>query len=231
MQAATVSALSDYYADLFGIDHEALWQGVTVRAHTGRLQDYEGYYVAWRGDGVHVSMPPASDAQVTRDLSTAAVETLQQSDFWREFAANRGMQLIGPSTHAYSDRDPGSMDGVTIPRDEDLRSLRRTVDEADWAESGWNDEPPHIFGLYDDDRLVAAANLNPFHQHPRDIGVIVEPGMRGRGLSKAVAQQAASFAIREYGFARWGARNSNAASLAASRRLGFEHWCAQLAVR
>lgn len=86
-------------------------------------------------------------------------------------------------------------------------------------------------GLYEDDLLVAAANLNPFHQQPRDIGVLVAPGMRGRGLSEKVAQHAASFAIRRHGFARWGARNSNAASIAASRRLGFAQWCAQLAVR
>jgi GNAT superfamily N-acetyltransferase len=231
MHAATVSALSDYYTDLFGIDHAALWQGITVRSHTGRLHDYEGYYVAWRGDGVHVSMPPSGGSEVTRDLSTATVETLQKPDFWREFAASRGLQVIGPSTHAYLDRDPGPIDGVTIPHDHDLRSLREAVDEADWVESGWNDQPPHIFGLYEEDVLVAAANLNPFHQHPRDIGVVVARGMRGLGLSKRVAQQAASFAIRTHGFARWGTRNSNAASLAASRRLGFERWCDQLAVR
>jgi hypothetical protein len=231
MHAATVSALGDYYTDLFGIDHATLWQGVTVRTHTGRLQDYEGYYVAWRGDGAHVSMPPSGGSEVARDLSTATVETLQNPDFWREFAASRGLQVIGPSTHAYLGRDPGPIDGVTIPQEHDLRSLREAVDEADWVESGWNDHPPHIFGLYDEELLVAAANLNPFHQRPRDIGVVVARDLRGRGRSKTVAQQAASFAIRTHGFAGWGARSSNAASLASSRRLGFEQWCAQLAVR
>jgi hypothetical protein len=46
-----------------------------------------------------------------------------------------------------------------------------------------------------------------------------------------VGRHAASFAVREHGFARWGARDSNVASRAASRRLGFERWCSQLAVR
>lgn len=231
MHAATVSALDDYYADLFGVDNASLWQGVTARSHTGRLQNYEGYHVAWRDHGLHVSMPSTGESDVAHSFSTASLDTLQSPDFWREFAAIRGLRVIGPSTHAYLDRDPGPIDGVTQPSDDDLRSLREGVDEADWIESGWNDEPPHMFGLYEDGMLVAAANLNRFHHQPRDIGVIVARGARGRGLSTTVAQQAASFAIRKHGFARWGARNSNAPSIAASSRLGFEPWCAQLAVR
>ena len=231
MYAATVSALSDYYTELFGIEDAALWQRVTVRNHTGRLRLYEGYYVAWRGDGAHVSTPLSGTAQVTRDLSTATVETLQTPSFWREFAATRGLQVIGPSSHAYTDRDPGPSLDVTIPPARDLLALREVVAEADWVDSGWPDQPPHVFGLYEEDRLVAAANLNSFHHHPRDIGVVVASDMRGRGLSTRVAQQAASFAVRTHGFARWGARDTNAASVAASRRLGFEQWCGQLAIR
>ncbi len=78
MHAATLSALNDYYTDLFGIDEASLWQGSTVRTHSGRLQGYEGYYVAWRSDGVHVSMPPSGGSEVTRSLSTETVDTLQE---------------------------------------------------------------------------------------------------------------------------------------------------------
>ncbi len=202
-----------------------------MRTHSGRLQGYEGYYVAWRSDGGHLSMPPSGGSEITRSLSAETVDTLKNRDFWREFAVDRGLQVIGPSTHAYLDRDPGPVRGVTPLQNDDLRSLRETVDESDWAESGWNDQPPHIFGLYEDGLLVAAANQNLFHHQPRDIGVIVARGARGLGLSTKVAQHAASFAIRTHGFARWGARNSNAGSLAASCRLGFERWCAQLALR
>lgn len=128
MHAATLSALDDYYANMFGIDEASLWQGVTVRTHSGRLQGYEGYYVAWRSDGVHVSMPSSGDSAVTRSLSTETVDTMQNPDFWQTFAVDRGLQVIGPSTHAYLDRDPGEVGGVKRPRDDDLRSLREAVD-------------------------------------------------------------------------------------------------------
>lgn len=231
MQAATISALDDYYAQLFGIDRTVLWSGVTVGTHIGRLDGYEGYYVAWRGDGIHVSVPTSADGGTIQVLSSAAIEALQSLAYWRAFATTHGLRLIGPSTHSYLDRDPGPVDVIARLQEDDLQSLRPEVDEADWTESGWNDEPPHIFGLRERGAVVAAANLNPFHDQPRDVGVIVARGSRGRGLSVQVGQHAASFAIRSHGFARWGARNTNLASLAAARRLGFEPWCTQLAVR
>lgn len=178
MHAATLSALNDYYTDVFGIDEVSLWQKATVRTHSGRLQGYEGYYVAWRSDGVHVSVPSSGGSEVIRLLSAETVDTLQNRDFWREFAADRELQVVGPSTHAYLDHDPGGVGGVVLLQDDDLRSLRDAVDESDWAESGWNDQPPHIFGLYEDGLLVAAANLNLFHHQPRDIGVINGSGCR-----------------------------------------------------
>jgi hypothetical protein len=76
------------------------------------------------------------DSEVADSLSTATIDTLQNPDFWREFGAIRGLHVIGPSIHGYLDRDPGPIDGVTLLPDDDLRSLREGVDEADWTESG-----------------------------------------------------------------------------------------------
>ena len=231
MRHSTRSVLEDYYAELFGIDRQSVWNAVTAQTRSGRLKDYEGYYVATRGAGAHVSAPPSADLRVLKALAKEPVEIIRQPAFWEEFAATRALRDIGPSTHAYLDGDPGPVDGVVRVNGDELTSLRRLVADADRAESGWNDKPAHAFGLYEDGVLVAASNLNSFHQQPRDIGVIVAQGWRGRGLSEKLGRHAASFAIREHGFARWGARHANGASVAASRRLGFEPWCCQLAVR
>lgn len=231
MRTVTLSALDDYYTHLFSVDRAALWRTVTVRTHGEQLEGYEGCYAAWRRGGIHVSVPSDWSSSVHRAVSTEPLGTLQTPGFWRDLAVRRGLRLIGPSTHAYLDVDPGPGDGVERVTRDGVSSLRGLVDEADWRESGWNDQPPHMFGLYETDVLVAASNLNRFHHQPRDVGVVVAKGWRGRGLSEAVGRHAASFAIREHGFARWGARHTNAASLATSRRLGFEPWCVQVAVR
>ena len=231
MHDSTLSTLREYYAGVFGIKHSEVWQAVTVRTHVGRLEGYEGSYVAWRGSGVHVSTPPDLDAEAEHVLRTEAAATLQDRDFWDRFAKARDLSVVGPSMHAYLDRDPGPVERVVPVTEADLESLRASATAADWTESGWDDRPPHMFGIHHDGRLVAAANLNPFHGEPRDVGVLVAPDMRGHGLSVEVAQHAASFAIRTHGFARWGARDNNAASVAGARRLGFDKWCSQLAVR
>jgi hypothetical protein len=231
VRESTESVLGDYYAALFGIDRRDLWRGVTARTHSERLAGYEGYYVASRPGGVHVSAPVSAEREVLHALDSAPVDVVQSPAFWEQFAARRSLRLIGPSTHSYLDVDPGPVEGVVRVNDGDLRSLLGSVDEAELAESGWNDEPTHAFGLYEDGVLVAASNLNAFHLQPRDVGVIVMPECRGRGYSVKAGRHAASIAIREHGFARWGARNSNLASLAAARKVGFEPWCSQLAVR
>lgn len=226
-----MSALDDYYAQLFRIDRRDLWHRVTARTHGRLLDGYEGHYIAWRGDGAHASVPPSVDAAVQRSIESESVETLQAPEFWEEFAEARALRVIGPSTHAYLDVDPGPVEGVVPVNEAALASLRLLVDAADWTESGWDDEPAHTFGVYEQGELVAASNLNSFLQQPRDIGVIVAPACRGRGLAQSVGRHAAGFAVRTTGFARWGAQHSNVASVAAARKLGFEPWCHQLGVR
>lgn len=91
---------------------------------------------------------------------------MQCGAFWEEFAARRSLRVVGPSTHCYLDVDPGPVEGVVRVDAGGLRSLLNRVDEADLAESGWNDDPAHTFGLYEDGVLVAASNLNVFHRQP-----------------------------------------------------------------
>lgn len=229
--AVREAILDDYYTALFTLDRGELWQAVTARPHGKVLQGYEGYYVAWRANGCHVSLPRSAGPELRQALEAEPVQAVQAVAFWETSAAARGLQLIGPSTHGYLDVDPGPVDDVVRVDEAQLASLRELVDAADWRESGWTDQPAHTFGIIEDGVLVAASNLNSFHGQPRDVGVIVAPGWRGRGLSEAVGRQASSFAIREHGFARWGARHSNIPSMAASRRLGFESWCTQVAIR
>jgi len=73
--------------------------------------------------------------------------------------------------------------------------------------------------------------MTDFGDERRDIGVLVAPELRGRGLGLGVGGAAASYAITRHGFAAWRAFVRNGASLAVSRELGFEAYAHQLAVR
>jgi hypothetical protein len=215
---------------LLGVGDE-LWSEVTVLHPHGRLGSYDGWYVAWRGAGVHISAPSAAEAHDVASLAGEPGPDLQQPEFWHDFATQRGLLLRGPSVHAYLDVDPGASDRVTGAARADLADLEASVDPADWEESGFADSPPFVFRLVEDGRLVAAANLNVLDGIPRDIGVLVADHARGRGLAAEVGRHAASYAIRDNGLARWAARVGNEASTRTGARLGFEPYVTQLAMR
>lgn len=231
VQRQTEEFLHQWWADRFGIDRTAVWASVTARPH-GSLGDYPGFFVAWRDAGVHVSVPGGADpGAVEETLAAPAIGDLQRPAFWHDFARRRGLGVIGPSSHLYLDADPGDDTGTVTPTEDELESLRNRVGDDDWREAGFADAPPLAFGLREAGVLVAAANLNLFDGMPRNVGVLVAPEARGRGLAATVARAATSYAVREHDVAWWGARDSNVASLATARRLGFERFCAQLAVR
>lgn len=231
VQRQTEEFLHQWWADRFGIDRTAVWASVTARPH-GSLGDYPGFFVAWRDAGVHVSVPGGVDPGAVEDtLAGHPIEDLQRPAFWHDFARPRGLAVIGPSSHLYLDLDPGDDTGAVTPTEAELGSLRERVGDDDWREAGFADDPPQAFGLREAGALVAAANLNLFDGLPRNVGVLVAPDARGRGLAAVVARAATSYAVREHDVAWWGARDSNVASLATAHRLGFEPFCAQLAVR
>ncbi|MGH3331060.1 MAG: GNAT family N-acetyltransferase [Nocardioidaceae bacterium] len=78
---------------------------------------------------------------------------------------------------------------------------------------------------------MAAANLTDFLGTAADVGVVVHPAHRGRGLGREVGRAATSYAVAHHGIARWRALVTNAPSREAAARLGFEPYCLQLAVR
>ncbi len=136
MREPTLSALTDYYAHLFGIDPRDLWRGVTARTHGEQLDGYEGYYVATRSTGIHVSTPASAGPEVRDELAAAPFSEVQSLAFWERFAARRSLRVIGPSTHSYLDVDPGPTEGVARVNSGGLLSLLERVEEAEVAESG-----------------------------------------------------------------------------------------------
>jgi RimJ/RimL family protein N-acetyltransferase len=111
-----------------------------------------------------------------------------------------------------------------------LLELRDRVSDDDWWESGLEDaaaEPGTVAFATDG----GGAALSELAGAPRSIGLLVVPGARGRGLGTELGRAAASYAVRRHGFARWRCRDSNVSSARAAKRLGFEAYATQLAVR
>lgn len=230
MLSTNARFVDDWWSELFGVTGVDLWDATTVRRH-GLLADYTGWLVAWRHDGVHVSAPASADDATLERLASTDVEALSTQGFWSTFADSVSGRLIGPATHHYLDVDPGADPAVAQVEPVEAEQLRPLVSDEEWWEAGFQDDVTHAFVLREEDDVVAVANLSGWADEPRDIGVLVLPDARGRQLVDRIGRTAASYAVREHAVARWVARNANTGSVSAARRLGFEPWCTQLAIR
>jgi GNAT superfamily N-acetyltransferase len=239
----TRTAVEEFWRDLFGIASNLLWHEVTVTHPHGRLGDYEGWYVAWREQGVHVSAPSSAAVAEVAALRHASPVELQQPEFWHDFARQRSLRVIGPATHHYLDEDPGVPQDVEQVDPARLTLLRDAVTTEEWEESGIPEalaeagEALAVWGATGEatrpwvPALLAGAVLTEAAGANRDVGLLVAGDVRGRGLGVRVGQAAASYAVAWHGWARWTCRTANEPSVRTAARLGFEPYATQLAIR
>jgi GNAT superfamily N-acetyltransferase len=243
MREHTRDEVEAFWRDLFGVTDEQLWRQVTVSHPHGGLGDYAGWYVAWRDHGVHVSAPSSADAADVASLAATSPVELQDPGFWRVFARERSLRVVGPATHHHLDEDPGVPEDVEQVDPVRLTLLRDRTSADDWEESGIpraldeGGEALAVWGATGDaarpwvPALLGGAVLTDTAGANRDVGLLVADDARMRGVGLRLGQAAASYAISWHGWARWTCRTTNEPSLRTAARLGFEPYATQLALR
>jgi GNAT superfamily N-acetyltransferase len=243
MREHTRDEVEAFWRNLFGVTDEQLWRQVTVSHPHRGLGDYEGWYVAWRAHGVHVSAPSSADAGDVASLTGTTPVELQNPGFWRVFARQRSLRVVGPATHHYLDEDPGVPEDVEQVDPVRLTLLRDRTSGDDWEESGipraldQGGEALAVWGATGDatrpwvPALLGGAVLTETAGANRDVGLLVADDARVRGVGLRLGQAAASYAISWHGWARWTCRTTNEPSLRTAARLGFEPYATQLALR
>lgn len=243
MREATRRDVESFWSDLFAVATDRLWQHVTVQHPNTRLGAYEGWYVAWRGEGVHVSAPSSAAASEVESLRASDPAKLQDPVFWRGFAQSRAMRVAGPAVHHYLDQDLGVPADVEQVDPVRLTLLRGRATAEEWEDCGIPDaldeggEALAVWGSTgESDRpwvpaLLGGAVLTETAGARRDIGLLVAQDARMRGIGLRLGQAAASYAVQWHGWARWTARTANGPSLRIAARLGFEPYATALAIR
>jgi GNAT superfamily N-acetyltransferase len=246
MREDTRREVEAFWRDLFGVTQDQLWREVSVRHPHGRLGDYEGWYVAWREQGVHVSAPSSADAADVASLMATSSAELQNPAFWQVFASRRSLRVVGPAVHHYLDEDPGAPGidtGVEQVDPVRLTLLRDAATAKEWEESGIPEalaqggEALAVWGATGEaarpwvPALLGGAVLTETAGARRDIGLLVALDARGRGVGVRLGRAAASYAVSWHGWARWTAQTSNEPSLRTAARVGFEPYATQLAIR
>jgi hypothetical protein len=153
---------------------------------------------------------------------------------WNDLVGAAGV-TVGPMLHHYRDERDGLEEvaaGRRInPRDaESLAALRSAVTSEEWNAAGFTGSPAMMFGLFEGERMMAAANLNPGPDAATDIGFIVHPDGRGLGYGLGITATAARQAVLMHGVARLRALATSHSSLAIAGTLGFTEYGRNLTV-
>lgn len=222
-----------FWHRIFGTAPATADQVITShRSHD--LSDYPGIYAILRHQSVYVSAPSDLVTPIRRWNPTIA--TVSDPKWWRHHLPD--WLILGPSIHAFAAAVPTTATrtvGLRIEQTtpDQLLGLRASVDLAEWSEGGFAGDDIELAWCATDDtgQTVAAANLTPFDGVPSDVGVLTNPMVRGCGAGTAIASVATTYAVKEFGIARWRALTTNSASLRIAERLGFEVDCLQIALR
>jgi len=234
MRLTTRERVDAYWSSTLGLDVADLHiPGTRVRPHGPDRATWRGVYVLSLDKATCVSAP-ADLLDRVAPVTELDAESALEPDTWHQLLGAAVSATFGPVVHHYRD-DREGLDVVAgrrlNPRDADaLAGLHGAISSDEWAAAGFTSQPAMLFGLFEGDRIVAAANLNAGPDAATDIGIVVHPDARGHGYGLAITATAARQALLMHGVARFRALASSESSRAIAEELGFSEYGRNLAV-
>jgi GNAT superfamily N-acetyltransferase len=247
VQLTSRERVDAFWSSTLGVEPaEFRTPGISVFLNPPQRASWRGIYVLAFDKGASVFTPEDLRERVTAALATHDVESVLDPATWRSGdGVGRGIQtsvlddglisVVGPMIHHYLD-DPAGLKEVAAGRRinpgdaEALADIRTAVPPEEWAAAGFNAQPAVMFGLFEDERMMAAANLTPGPDAATDIGLVLHPDARGKGYGVQIAATAARQALLMHGIARFRVAATSQATLAIASTLGFEEYGRNLAI-
>lgn len=234
VQVTTRVRVDAFWSKTLSVDAADLHApGVRVLPNPNERQAWRGIYVL-AFEGVNVFAPAELVDSVRHAIQGQEPEALLEAKTWHEAMGDALKSAWGPVVHYYLDSRDG-LDAVAAgrrinPGDSDaLATLRGAVSQLDWVVTGFTAHTAMLFGLFEDQRMVAAANLTPGPDAATDVGFVLHPSARGKGYGLQIAATAARQAILMHGVARFRALTTSPPTMAIADRLGFVEYGRNLA--
>jgi GNAT superfamily N-acetyltransferase len=240
VQVTSRTRVDAFWSNTLGVDERQFHAaGIQVFPNPPQRSIWRGIYVLAFDDGACVFTPPDLLETVSAGIADVKIDATVEPETWRTMAGLTVESAMGPVVHHYGD-DAEGLDALAAgrPLDPDavddaraLAELRDALPAREWSSAGFGgadqrgkgeDLPPRLFGIFDGDRALAAANLTPGPDAATDIGIVVRPEARGKGYGIQIAAIAAGEAIALHGIARFRVLASSRPTMAIATSLGFE---------
>jgi GNAT superfamily N-acetyltransferase len=223
VERETRDRIDGHWSRRFGVPVPGL--APVMVAATGRYDD--AALVVLLGDHAYVDAPIERAQDVAALVLPQSPAAVLDPYTWTPLAS---APALGPADHFWADHATDLPAGADPLDPEQCDELRAVVPEAEWREAGFDRTPHACFGIVEDHRLIAASVLTTLWGWPVDVGVLVAPDARGRGLGSRVASAALAAGVGLSGFAAFRVARTNAASRGIAGRLGLTAYGANLAV-
>jgi GNAT superfamily N-acetyltransferase len=237
MSPLTGSTIDAFWAAHFGCTIQSLLAPGTRALPHAAMEGYQGAFLFCRGSACLVSAPPALVATAARAIAGRAPQELVQTEFLSGVFGSDIERVIGPAWLGYADPTdfrPAPLEAVRLLEPDDERALRRLAEECDateWEHSGLEFDRPPVYGCFRGSEIASAAGYELWGEKIAHVGVVTHPVHRGQGFGKAVVSGIAGHALRDGLIAQYRTLQSNLASMAIGRVLGFREYAVTLAVR
>lgn len=236
VQVTSRERVDSFWSVTLGVDAVRFHTpGVHVFPNPAQRATWAGIYVLAFDTSACVLAPPELLETVSAAVTDMDAARVLQPDTWRTDTGLSVASALGPVVHYYRDEVDGldeQADGRRIqPDDADaMTKLRDAVAHQEWVSAGFGAEPPVCFGIFDGDRLMAAANLTSGPDEATDVGIVVRPEARGQGFGVKVAAAATRHAVTAHGIARFRVLASSTSTVAIADTLKFEPYGRNLTV-
>lgn len=191
-----------------------------------------GIYVLSVGDAIRVRAPEALRQTVLEIVDELPLDEALDAARWRDALSGTGAVVMGPAAHFLAHKNVGPPSGtVAAPSWSEVERMVASIPREEVDESGVLEPDIHRIGLWQNGELVAVSTLSDWVGGQTDVGLLVAPDFRGRGLGRAVAAVALNEAIRCAGIARWRCREDNAASMALAADFELQPYGRNLGIR
>lgn len=171
------------------------------------------------GDACVVLGPP----EAMRQLGDLERNALLDTDTLTSRLAALDPTPIGSASLSYLEASPATSPAtLTTPADASMvATLQSRVSSDEWDESGLATMPRRWVALTVDGDPAALAGFEPWGADLAHVGVVADPGQRGRGYAAAAVCAALRAAVDDGLVAQWRCRVGNTASERLATRLGF----------
>lgn len=243
---SSIQSIRQFWGAFLGVDDHHLDTQQVVLVPQFFEDDQDTVYVFRRlvddpHRGVVVSVVADKPAE-TLNLAAAAIGDLGPGgvftrDLWGEAFCGRIDRLAGPTWVGYADEktfDFVGSSGARVLEVGDraaLVALGKAVGEAAWEASGLELDMEPLFGVFEEDGLVAVAGVENWGRVIANVAYAAVPGREDDGGALACAKAAGRYALTQGAVLQFRTPPCQEAARAMAEVLGFQPWAETISVR